>query len=59
MVEPAAGPVAWLLGFQSPHPGSLCGRGWPSAVLMGLIPFYCMDEKKSKLIDIILVFYIL
>jgi hypothetical protein len=29
MVEPATGPVAWLLGFQPPRPSSLCGgRGW-------------------------------
>ncbi len=46
MVEPAAGLVAWLLGFQLPHPKSLCGRGWPRAVWKGLIQFYCMARKK-------------
>jgi hypothetical protein len=47
MMEPAAGLVAWLLSFQPPHPGSLCGRGWPRAVWKGLIQFYRMAEKKN------------
>jgi hypothetical protein len=48
MVELAAGLAAWLLGFQPPHPGSLCGRGWLRAVWNGLIQFYCMAEKKNN-----------
>jgi hypothetical protein len=48
MIEPAAGPAAWLLGFQPPHPRSLSGRGRLRAGLKGLVSFYNLTKKKNK-----------